>query len=146
MVAASMSRKRILAGVSLAVIGVVSSLVVWSPGCACTTPEMEFGWEAGMATPPDYLQPGQLSPAAIEVALARRYVGTRLQDLEPPVALRSSPCDRTGTSIQCWYWTATGPVRKQGFLVEFSADANGLIGTVAVRAARQWWGVNSIQD
>lgn len=101
---------------------------------------MEFGWESGMATPPDYILPDQLTPEMIASALTAKYRGTPLVTVKAPQALRSSSCDSSEANLACTYWTASGLLRREGFEVQFRADAGGRVHTVAVRQVRQLFG------
>ena len=135
-----MNKLRVSIISSVALVGLLGGLIVHSPGCACTTPEMEFGWESGMATPPDYVLPEQLTPEVIEPALTAKYRDTPIARQKAPEARRLAPCVSSETMLACTYWTATGLLRRDGFEVEFRANHKGQVDTVVVRPVRQVFG------
>jgi hypothetical protein len=100
---------------------------------------MEFGWELNMVTPPDYTNTVDLTPARVEAAATRKYVGRTLKEEPPPKALRKGECDRYGAAVVCRYVIASGPARSIGLLLRYSEDDSGRVTAVRVDEFTKWF-------
>ena len=113
-------------------------LSVSSPSCGCIEPSMEFGWELNMVTPPDYTNTADLTPALVEAAAIRKYVGRTLKEEPPPKAFRKGECERHGTAVVCRYEIASGPARSVGLLLRYSEDDSRRVTAVRVDRFTKW--------
>ena len=122
--------------------GVGALLLSVSPvSCGCMPAAMLLGHELGMSTASGNVLPGDMTPASMQAAAARKFRGQPLASFVPPGNAREGDCLRVDArQLACVYWLEAGPLRKEGRLIKFFADQKGVIERVEVASVQQWFG------
>ena len=134
-----MRRRLIVSAASVASIALGTMLLsVSPPSCSCETPLMEFGWEVGLFTPPDYALPDDIVPDKVQAAASEKYRGQSLESLRPPEAMRVGACEKQPNVLVCTYAISSGPLREEHMILQFMASGGGGVSEVIVSQESTW--------
>jgi len=106
--------------------------------CGCEPAEVTLAWQLGIETT-NFQEVHNLTTDDLRRAAIAKFRGQPLAMLAAPDAGREGECKRVAPARQdCLYWFEAGLLRKEGRLISFLADGNGLVADAEVSAIRRW--------
>jgi hypothetical protein len=129
--------RAVAASVALSGVLALALLSTSPPSCGCSAEE-DFAGELVVAGGLRDALPGDLTPAAITVAVNQIYVGRQLGEFAAPAAMRKGDCVRSERALECVYLLASGPLREEQLRMRFVSDSQGKVERVETEEIRRW--------